>query len=235
MRIHAIHRLHKARLARATKPFNARGGSVDRCEFCMVNRHLCICEHKPSLTSQAAFLLIMFDDEVLKPSNTGRLIADLFEDSFAYIWHRTEPDCDMLAVLRDPQWQPYLIFPSEYAPEREVTNIHVQHGKRPLFVLLDGSWKEAKKMFHKSPYLADLPLLSISPQEMSRFRLREASKKNQLATAEVAAKIVARYGETHNAQLLDLWFDVFREHYETGKKQRQLPVPGALERLKSAQ
>lgn len=228
MRIHVIHTLYEERLARSTRPFLARGSKVQRCRQCMLRTHLCVCEHRPLATSNAAFLLVMFDDEILKPSNTGRLIADVFEDTFAYIWSRTEPNAEMLALLDDPQWQPYVVFPAEYAPEREVTTVTLEAGKRPLFIMLDGSWAEAKKMFRKSPYLDRFPLLSINPDKPSRYKMREASKANQLGTAEVAARIIDLFGEHHNAELLDLWFDVFRENYIAGKMNRQLPEYSSL-------
>ncbi|KDM91488.1 tRNA-uridine aminocarboxypropyltransferase [Photobacterium galatheae] len=232
MRIHAVHRLYDARLARSTRPFLARGGKVARCKFCMLREHLCICELKPQLESAAAFMLIMYDDEVLKPSNTGRLIADLFPDTFAYIWSRTEPDPAMLEVLADPQWQPYVIFPAEYGePERVAEKVTLAPGKRPLFILLDGSWAEAKKMFRKSPYLNHFPMLSITPASRSRYQVREAVKDNQLGTAEVAARIVDVLGEQENARILDLWFDVFRESYLAGKLNRPLPENSAIQRL----
>jgi len=199
----------------------------------MLRTHLCICSEKPAVKSDAAFLLVMFDDEILKPSNTGRLIADLFEDTFAYIWSRTEPNQAMLALLNDPQWQPYVVFPAEYAaPERIATHVELDEGKRPLFIMLDGSWAEAKKMFRKSPYLDRFPVLSISPEKPSRYKVREASKENQLGTAEVAARIIDLFGESDNAEILDLWFDVFRENYMTGKMNRLLPDDSAINMLK---
>lgn len=232
MRIHAVHKLYDERLARSTRPFLARGGKVERCLYCMLRTHLCICSSKPDIDSQAAFMLLMYDDEVLKPSNTGRLVADLFKDTFAFIWSRTEPNPDMLALLNDPQWQPYVIFPAEYAvPDRVAAEVSAQPDKRPLFILLDGSWAEAKKMFRKSPYLNHLPVLSIDPDKPSRYQVREATKANQLGTAEVAARIVDLYGETKNAEVLDLWFDVFRERYMTGKLNRTLPEANALKDL----
>ena len=234
MRIHAVHTLYDERLARSTRPFLARGCKVERCRQCMLRTHLCICEYRPLATSNAAFLLVMFDDEILKPSNTGRLIADVFEDTFAYIWSRTEPNTEMLALLNDPQWQPYVVFPAEYAePERVAENVDLPDGKRPLFIMLDGSWAEAKKMFRKSPYLNHFPVLSINPDKPSRYKMREASKDNQLGTAEVAAKIVDLFGEHENAEMLDLWFDVFRENYITGKMNRLLPDDSALKTLQS--
>ncbi|MGF1731732.1 tRNA-uridine aminocarboxypropyltransferase [Photobacterium kasasachensis] len=233
MRIHAVHDLYEERLARSTRPFRARGCKVERCSYCMLREHLCICSDKPVISSNAAFLLVMYDDEVLKPSNTGRLIADLFEDTFAYIWSRTEPNSAMLELLEDPQWQPYVVFPAEYAqPERVAEKVDIDTGKRPLFIMLDGSWAEAKKMFRKSPYLNKFPVLSINPDKPSRYKVREASKENQLGTAEVAARIIDLYGEQHNADVLDLWFDVFRENYLTGKMNRVLPDDSALKQLK---
>ena len=234
MRIHAVHKLYDERLARSTRPFLARGGKVERCLHCMLRKHLCICAHKPVINSNAAFLLVMYDDEVLKPSNTGRLIADLFEDTHAYIWSRTEPNPEMLALLNDPQWQPYVVFPAEYAePERVAEKVDVAVDKRPLFIMLDGSWAEAKKMFRKSPYLNKFPVLSINPEKPSRYKVREASKENQLGTAEVAARIVDLWGEQKNADVLDLWFDVFRESYLTGKLNRNLPEDNATLQLQA--
>ncbi|WP_064604635.1 tRNA-uridine aminocarboxypropyltransferase [Photobacterium sp. J15] len=234
MRIHAVHNLYEERLARSTRPFRARGCKVERCSYCMLREHLCICSEKPVIKSDAAFLLVMYDDEILKPSNTGRLIADLFEDTFAYIWSRTEPNQEMLDLLNDPQWQPYVVFPAEYAePERVAEKVEINTGKRPLFIMLDGSWAEAKKMFRKSPYLNQFPVLSINPEKPSRYKVREASKENQLGTAEVAARIIDLYGEQRNADVLDLWFDVFRENYIAGKMNRMLPEESAIKQLKA--
>ena len=87
MRIHAVHNLYEETAGTFdTTLFGPEACKVERCGYCMLREHLCICSDKPEIQSHAAFLLMMYDDEVLKPSNTGRLIADLFEDTFAYIW-----------------------------------------------------------------------------------------------------------------------------------------------------
>jgi len=228
MRIHAIHRLYDYRLSQSTRPFLARGGSIPRCKHCMLLPYLCICSIKKTVPSQSAFLLLMYDDEILKPSNTGRLIADLIDDTQAYIWSRTQPNPEMLRFLQDPQWYPIVIFPDEYAqPQRPVIDDKIKltlpENKRPLFILLDGTWAQAKKMFRKSPYLDNYPVLSFSPERLSEYLMRKATKDNQLATAEVASLTLEKFGETHNAQLLTLLFSTFRENYLLGKSRQQLP------------
>ncbi|MDP2562309.1 tRNA-uridine aminocarboxypropyltransferase [Psychrobium sp. 1_MG-2023] len=233
--MHAVQRLHQYRESIATRPFKGRGYKVERCENCRISIKYCICLHKPQCHSDAAFLLLMWDDEVLKPSNTGRLIADLVDDTHAFIWQRTEVDPKLLALINDPQYQPFVVFPQVYAHEGQTIVNHVpplENGKRPLFILLDGTWREAKKMYRKSPYLNGFPLLSINLEQQSeRYRLRKAITEGQLATAEVAAQVLYSFGESDNAQLLDLWFDVFSYYSQQGASQRHQGNEDALEKL----
>jgi DTW domain-containing protein YfiP len=178
--------------------------------------------------------LLYYDDEVLKPSNSGRLIADLFPDTFAFIWQRTAVEPDLLTLLQDPTWLPIVVFPEEYAaPDRvlcQPTAPDLQ-GRRPLFILLDGSWREAKKMFRNSPYLDAFPVWSVTPSGPSRYQVRKAAKEVQLATAEVAAMVLAELGETTNAALLHAWFDLFGFRYQMGVKRVNQGDAGAEARL----
>lgn len=165
----------------------------------------------------------MTKKEVFKPSNTGWLIADVVSDNFAFIWSRTETDEALLALLADPQWQPYLVFPGEYvAPERVTHTVELNNTKRPLFILLDATWTEARKIFRKSPYLDGLPILSLLPEKLSRYRLRRSTRSEHLCTAEVASLCLDLAGDTEASNALDAYFDVFSQHYLDAKN--QLPV-----------
>jgi len=165
--------------------------------------------------------LLMHDVEPLKPSNTGWLIADVVPDTYAFTWQRTHVEPALLALLADPQWQPFVVFPGEYAePERVVTHVEPIPGKRPLFILLDATWTEARKMFRKSPYLNGLPVLSLQSELVSRYRLRRSKRSEHLCTAEVAALCLGLAGDEDAAGQLDAWLDVFTDHYLAAKYQR---------------
>ncbi len=221
---HAVARLRSARIARSSKPFLARGGSrLAHCAGCRLVMSHCLCALRPTVPTQAAVCLIMCDIEPLKPSNTGWLIADVVADTAAFGWARTEVDPALLAMLADPQWQPYLVFPGEFvAAERVVTDVSIQAGKRPLFVLLDATWPEARKMFRKSPYLNHLPVLSLQPEQLSRYRLRRSKREDHFCTSEVAALCMELAGESHAAQTLEAYLDVFTTHYLQAKQ--QMPI-----------
>ncbi|MBC8648011.1 DTW domain-containing protein [Pseudomonas sp. MTM4] len=222
---HAVARLREARLARSAKPFVARGSRTSRCPRCRVASSHCLCDWLPQVAANSAMCLIMHDIEPLKPSNTGWLIADIVADTYAFTWQRVGVDPALLTLLADPRYQPIVAFPGEYAePERVVSEVEVASGKRPLFILLDATWTEARKMFRKSPYLNGLPVLSLQAEVVSRYRLRRSTRSEHLCTAEVAALCLGLAGDAQAACALDVWLDAFTDHY-LGAKHHRTPDP----------
>ena len=218
---HAVARLRQTRLAASTKPFNARGSGLVRCERCRLPASHCVCEWRPSVPTRAGMCLLMADIEPLKPSNTGWLIADVVPDTFAFGWARTEVDPALLALLADPQWQAFVVFPGEFvAPERVVGVVpELPAGQRPLFILLDATWPEARKMFRKSPYLNRLPVLSLAPEQVSRYQLRRSKRDDHFCTSEVASLCLELAGEPRAADTLQAYLDVYTHHYLQAKHQ----------------
>ena len=237
---HAVSQLRADRLTHSVKPFLARRGSRSpRCAGCRLLPSHCLCGLRPMVPTRAGMCLLMADIEPLKPSNTGWLIADMVADTYAFGWARTEVDPALLALLADPQWQPYVVFPGEYAaPERVVRTVQpdaAAPARRPLFILLDGTWSEARKMFGKSPYLAGLPVLSLEPDRASAYRLRRSRRNDHFCTSEVAALCLALAGETVAAETLDAYLDVFTYHYLQARNQQPVdPDSPAHQRLREA-
>ena len=234
---HAVSRLRAARMARSAKPFLARGGTRgERCPGCRLAPSHCLCALHLQTPTRAGVCLLMADIEPLKPSNTGWLIADVVPETFAFGWARTAVDPGLLALLADPQWEPVVVFPGEFvAPGRVIhTLAKPREGadasatpRRPLFILLDATWPEARKMFRKSPYLDALPVLSLQPEQISRYRLRRSRRDDHFCTAEVAALCLELVGQTQAAQVLDAYLDVFTHHYLQAKHQLPPDMTGA--------
>ncbi|MGJ7485413.1 tRNA-uridine aminocarboxypropyltransferase [Variovorax sp. LT2P21] len=235
---HAVARLRAARLARSSKPFLARGGfKRERCAGCRLLPSHCLCALRPTISTRAGVCLLMADIEPLKPSNTGWLVADVVADTFAFGWARTDTDPALLALLSDPQWQPCVVFPGQYAaPERVVYSVPPpapsgdRTGKRPLFILLDGTWAEGRKMFGRSPYLDALPVLSLAPDRASRYQLRDSGRDDHLCTSEVAALCMGLAGEHAAEQTLEAYLDVFTQHYLCARNQQPVAWEDAAHR-----
>jgi len=234
---HAVSRLRAACLLQDTnntRPRLDRGEPrIERCARCRLMPSHCMCHLRPvlaPLTGRAGVCLIMAEFEALKPSNTGWLIADVLPETQAFSWSRVRVAPGLLALLADPQWQPFVVFPGEFAEGRVVLtelplSLSLPAGaaaaglaRRPLFVLLDGTWSEARKMFRKSPYLAELPVLSLQPEQLSRYRLRRSSHEHHFCTSEVAALCLALAGDEHAAQTLEAYLEVFSSRYLRAKQ-----------------
>lgn len=217
--------LRAQQISESRREFNARGGKMDRCEQCLIAKHYCICEGVEYAQCDAAVCLLMYHNESFKPSNTGRLIAQIVPNNHAFRWDRTDPDPALLELINDSQYQPMVIFPQEDVQEgRAVTEVNIEHGKKPLFIFLDGTWREAKKMIRKSPYLDNLPVLSITADKLSDYRLRVAPHAYQLGTAEVGIMVLALAGEQDAASKLEQHFIKFRDAYLLGKRNKGRPL-----------
>ncbi|WP_024560332.1 tRNA-uridine aminocarboxypropyltransferase [Franconibacter pulveris 601] len=218
----AVLRLRAERLARATRPFLARGNRIRRCQRCLLPLKQCLCATLQPAQARSRFCLVMFDTEPMKPSNTGRLIADVLPDTEAFQWSRTEPPQALLDLVANPDYQPMVVFPASYADAgREVLTAPPAGGKPPLFIMLDGTWTEARKMFRKSPYLDALPVISVDLSRVSAYRLREAHAEGQYCTAEVAVALLDLAGDMAAAKCLSDHFALFRERYLAGKPHHQ--------------
>jgi DTW domain-containing protein YfiP len=153
---HAVARLRATRLAASAKPFVARGSGPGRCPGCRLAASHCVCALRPSLPVNAGVCLIMGDIEALKPSNTGWLVADVVPDTFAFGWARTAVDPALPALLADPQWQPWLVFPAEYAEARRVVTqlpapeASAACGRRPLFVCSTAPGRKRARCFARA-------------------------------------------------------------------------------------
>ena len=221
----AVLALRAQQMSESRREFKARGAKLTRCERCLLAENYCICEGVEQAQCNAAVCLLMYHNESFKPSNTGRLIAEIIPENYAFKWDRTEPDHALLALLQDPQYQPMVIFPASDVEDetRVIDEVSPQQGKRPLFIFLDGTWREAKKMIRKSPYLDNLPVLSITPEKLSDYRLRVAPHEHQLGPAEVAIMVLALAGEVDATQKLETHFIKFRDAYLLGKRNKGRP------------
>lgn len=220
------------------REFKARGSFVERCDGCRLPVLNCLCPYRVSTTSDAQVWLLTHPLEHNKPTNTGRLIADVLPETRVFDWHRTAPDEGLLALLADRRYVPFVIFPDDQpdyqhrvVDERAVAGVK-QDGFIPVFILLDGTWRQARRIFRKSPYLDGLPVLPLHTERLTRYRLRKPASASHLCTAEVAAELLRKTGDAVAAEVLDDYFDAFNQSYAASRFYHKIDKPSApMQRL----
>lgn len=214
--IHTYQRLRNECLSESTRPFLARGASVKRCQRCLLGRTACICPWRAEMHIEVDIILLMHRDEVFKPTNTGRLIADVFPaNTHVFSWSRTQPPAALLTILADSARYPVVVFPpgDNYVGLIHTVKPELPPQQRLTLILLDGTWKQARKMFKTSRWLSGLPVMVLNGTPEGRYAVRQAATEGQLATAEATAALLSQCEESIAAQLLADYFNVFNQHY----------------------
>lgn len=207
------------------KPFLAKGSNVIRCNGCMMSQLFCICDEKKvaelDTNHPLEIWLLMHKEESYKPSNTGRLIEDVLPRSTRrFYWHRTEPDPEFIGLLNDNRYQPYIIFPGDRGgyEDRVVSHARRHENQIPAFIILDGSWRQAGRMFRLSKYLQHLPVLPLNTQRESQYRLRKAPDDFHLCTVEVAIELLDQHEQSKAARALQGYFEHFNQQYALSRR-----------------
>jgi DTW domain-containing protein YfiP len=211
-------RLRAQRLAESTREFLARGKSVIRCEHCQLAAFACMCPWRPELKSRCEFVLLMHRDEVFKPTNTGRLIADVMpQQTHVFCWSRTEPVQELLDLLADSRRRCVIVFPADASEagstRRELVTALPDDEKIVTFILLDGTWKQSGRMFHLSRWLDDIPCVVLPEALVRGYAVRKSHQEHYLSTAEAAGLCLEMAGELRVANALQDYFQLFNVHY----------------------
>lgn len=214
--------LRQQRLLESSREFKARGKSVARCERCQLASFACLCPWRKELHSQCEFVVLMHRNEIFKPTNSGRLIADLLpRNTHVHIWSRTQPEAELLALLSDPARECLIVFPAD-APDTQVgTSQRVRNVVSELapstkiltFILLDGTWKQSGRMFHLSRWMETVPCLALPETVLRGYAVRKSHQLHYLSTLEAAGLCLLMAGETIQSEVVFDYFALFNLHY----------------------
>ncbi|RJX65290.1 DTW domain-containing protein [Vibrio sinensis] len=187
------------------------------CQGCGL-KFQCVCTLLPTITIPAHIALLMHENEYQRETNTGQWLAKSISTTTVHRWNRTEPCEDLLTLINNPSYVPFLLFPSDESQSVEhCQQLSKQQNAIPLFIVLDGTWQEAKKMLRKSLWLQALPQVHITPKAASTYQLRRNQGEGHLCTLEVGSEIVRALGQEKEAQQLMAFFEHYMQVYKADK------------------
>jgi DTW domain-containing protein YfiP len=131
--------------------------------------------------------LLTHQRERYKNTNTGSLVVDVMgEKAEVIIWDRVTPNPKLLRVIDEGSIA--LLYPSADS-QLVCETIDYQN-----YIIIDGTWQEAQKIYNRSPYLKNLPAVKISANSLSAYHLRRNQREGGLCTAECAIEILKARG-----------------------------------------
>ncbi len=188
----------------------------ESCNKCGVPSINCICSEAPRLETAAQIWILSSEKELVRPTNTARILKLANEDSTEiFVWERTKPPEALIKRLQSKEYDVYLLFPTDEESKYRAVEFRISN-KPTAFIIIDGTWQEAKKIFNRSPYLAEIPMLSLKIEEKSSFQLRRGIADGGICTIEVAVEVLKLNGEDSKANTLKEYFHLFQDSFRCG-------------------
>ena len=148
-----------------------------RCQTCWIRLEHCICADLPRVLTRTQLVVVRHEWEANKSTGTAR-IASLALPNTRIVDYGDDPtEADQaLGQLEHAQ----LLYPAD-PPSTWPAQLD-----GPL-VVLDGTWRQTRKMFRKLSRLRHLPRLSLPPKPGPILRLRSAHFDDARSTLEAIA------------------------------------------------
>ncbi|SDS68647.1 DTW domain-containing protein YfiP [Halopseudomonas xinjiangensis] len=151
-----------------------------RCEACARPSSRCLCSTIPRLHSSTRMLIIQHPSERHHALNTARFLAAGLVNAELHVVEHIAPGSALYSQLADPARRTEVLFPGPGASSLARAADPREH----QLVLLDGTWRKARKLLHLNPILAVLPQVALAAGLASRYRLRKAPAPGALSTIE---------------------------------------------------
>lgn len=188
-----------------------------QCDQCGLTRQGCICDYEIELVSRVEFWLLTHEEELKRTSNTGRLIEKALTTTRVIPWQRKEVPQELVQLIESGDYNIFLVFSDEREEEQARTVSFKEDDRQTVFLILDGTWKEARKMLRKSPYLDQLPILALKDLKPTRYDLRRNKDLDHICTVEVAIELLKLSDEKENSKMLGDYFNTFLDAYHAGR------------------
>lgn len=193
----------------------------ETCGRCHWRTSVCLCHEAPELTPRLHLLLLTHEREFTKLSNTGRLLEASLPHCQIETWQRKTSGPALIDAAKAKGQQPVLLFPLDDLAGDTLETLNQEDlllSPRGLeyyrFILLDGTWQQARKMVRSSSELQSLPRLGLSSDNHSRYDLRKNQQPGNLSTVETGITLLQSLGFDSSALALDEYFQRFLQHHE---------------------
>lgn len=146
--------------------------------------------------------LLTHQRELARASNTGAIVkACLGDAATIVIWQRTEPAAELITLIDRKEIA--LLYPADGDDSGNTTDAFAN------FIILDGTWQEARKMYNRSPYLQRASRIGLNVSQPSQYKLRRNQITDGLSTAECAIALLRQKKQDILAEKVEFEFTRF--------------------------
>lgn len=177
------------------------------CEYPLVT---CVCSAIELMPVSSRIIILQHPSEVGHAKGTVRLIRLVIPTVEVFVGESAQDFTECRESITSSEGNVYLLYP-ENSEESELTLTQGCNQSRSTselselqatLVLIDGTWRKAKKILALNEWLHDMPKLTIKPQQTSQYYIRSSNIENGLSTIEALAIALQQIEITDTSPLL---------------------------------
>lgn len=193
------------------------------CSRCNYPEVRCLCRYLKAMEHNTTITIIQCDKEGANAKNTAKLLP-LVSNKIKIITEQDVVNGSLYNDLLKTHQRTAVLFPSDRAKpiyEHVKQNQTIDH-----LIVIDGTWRKAKKLFFSLPWLNELKHVTLSEGYTSQYAIRKTSIDNGLSTLEAIAYALEENEGVNNVDvspffnLLDGINKTFIEHMPKDVKSR---------------
>lgn len=166
-------------------PKEVQSANREECYTCYRAKKNCLCGSIKPFTTRMRFVILMHTKEAKKQkTGTARLAKLCLTNAELLIGTDFTRDARVNALLRDPSYLPFVLYPGPEAVNFKTPGPWLPAGKTPLVFVIDGTWECARRLLNRSRNIRALPRLSFSGSYSSQFAIKKQPMEHCISTIE---------------------------------------------------
>lgn len=201
------------------------------CPDCEFLKSRCLCDTLKLIPNNVHIIILQHPTETKHPLNTVRIMKKSFKKISVIVGEDFTADLKLNTILCDTNNHCALLYPDEKAvvldSQQSSSTTAITH-----IILIDGTWRKAKKIFMLSKNLHSVQTLKLEPKEQSDYRIRKAPSEDSLSTLEASVLALNILEPTLNTEAVTKSFKKMID-YQIEKMGRVLYQANYLNKKKS--
>jgi DTW domain-containing protein YfiP len=179
------------------------------CSSCSRPSVVCLCGSIRSVPTRTRVVILQHPRESDVAIGTARLVELQLERAERHVGVKLSEVPALVARLSDPAAPAILLYPGAGARD-----LAAEPPPGPVTLLvLDGTWWQAKKLFHSNPELRALPRYALNPSAPSRYLIRREPALHCISTIEaIGEALTLLEGDGFDREALLRPFDAMVAH-----------------------
>ena len=163
----------------------------ETCEHCLRPIQTCLCDYTFPIDNNIPVVIWQHPSEHQHPKGSAPLLLQSLSQCTLVSGEDISRDNleELLGTNLGPDQNGafHLLFPNHIDPSLQ--SHHSRHEAVKGLIVIDGTWRKARKILHLNPWLMDLPRIAIESHLEGLYKgFRKAESRGQLSTLEAVCQ-----------------------------------------------